>query len=167
MDKLIRRHLASASALLVAAAFGSCASTGDTPAPQRLVGAEPTVAAAPTTAESLAAERLRAIARGDTAAVLAGYADGAILHWVGGPLDGTYATPERMAEVWAGFARAQGPLEVTIGEVGHGANPRGATVVGAAAFRGASGVVKVRHVTVWRDGKVANEVWQIDPGLAV
>ncbi|GGD11199.1 nuclear transport factor 2 family protein [Aureimonas glaciei] len=41
-------------------------------------------------AGDLAKAHIDAIAKGNTAAVTAAYAPSATLHWVGGPLDGTY-----------------------------------------------------------------------------
>lgn len=48
-------------------------------------------------AEDMAKARIDAIAKGDVAAVTSSYADGATLHWVGGPLDGQY-TGARQAQ---------------------------------------------------------------------
>jgi ketosteroid isomerase-like protein len=111
------------------------------------------------------AERhIRAIAAHDIDTLMAGYADGATMLWVGGPLDGTYNGPAQLRELWAKFAKAQGPLEVAIAQVQENGNPKGATVVANARYRGAN-QTKVRQVVVFRDGKILSEVWQIDPAM--
>jgi ketosteroid isomerase-like protein len=111
------------------------------------------------------AERhIRAIASHDIDALMASYAEGATMLWVGGPLDGTYNGPAQLRELWAKFAKAQGPLEVAIAQVQENGNPRGATVVANARYRGAS-QTKVRQVVVFREGKIVSEVWQIDPAM--
>lgn len=106
--------------------------------------------------------RVESIAVGDGAAIASAYASAATLEWVGGPLDGRYQG-EALPEVWRKFAAAQGPLRVTVGTVAESANPRGVTVAADATFSGAA-AVKVRHVQTIRDGRVVNEVWQVDPG---
>jgi ketosteroid isomerase-like protein len=111
------------------------------------------------------AERhIRAIAAHDHDALMAAYADGATMLWVGGPLDGTYTGQAQLRELWARFAKAQGPLEVAIAQVQENGNPKGATVVANARYRGAS-QTKVRQVVVFRDGRIVSEVWQIDPAM--
>lgn len=116
-------------------------------------------------AADAARQRVQAIAANDTTALAAAYAPAAMLEWVGGPLDGHYQG-EALAEVWRKFAAAQGPLRATIGAVAESANPRGATVTAAVLLEGRA-ALRVRHVTTWRDGRLVNEVWQIDPSLAV
>jgi ketosteroid isomerase-like protein len=112
------------------------------------------------------AERhIRAIAAHDIDALMASYADGATMLWVGGPLDGTYSGQDQLRELWAKFAKAQGPLEVAIAQVQENGNPKGATVIASARYRGAS-QTKVRQVVVFRDGKIVSEVWQIDPAMS-
>lgn len=132
-------------------------------------GGQPATNAAPGpgAARALAAQRLGAIARGDTEAVLQGYGEDAALHWVGGPLDGTYREREQIAAVWRRFAAAQGPMRATLGTVAEGTNPRGATVITPVAFAGERAALKVRHVVVVRDGRVVNEIWQVDPALSL
>ncbi|PZW45110.1 SnoaL-like protein [Humitalea rosea] len=112
----------------------------------------------------MAHRRIAAIAAGDSAAIQAGYAGDAVLEWVGGPLDGRYTGASALAEVWGKFARAQGMMQARVGSVLESANPRGQTVVADVIFTGRA-TVKVRYVMVFRDGKLASEVWQIDPNL--
>ena len=112
-----------------------------------------------------AQRHLSAIAGNDVEALMSGYAEGATMQWVGGPLDGVYTGHEQLKALWTRFAKAQGKLELALGSVEENANPKGATVNAQARYRGAS-QTKVRHVIVYRDGKIVAEVWQIDPAMA-
>ena len=47
-----------------------------------------------------------AIASGDLQVLMRGYADNAQFNWVGGPLDGTYTSPEAIRGVWSKSARS-------------------------------------------------------------
>ena len=107
----------------------------------------------------------RAIAGGQVENLLSQYADSATLEWVGGPLDGRYAGKVALSEVWGKFAKAQGELTVKVSGVQESANPKGATVTANVVFSGKNDI-KVRYVLTCRDGKIVNEVWQIDPKLA-
>lgn len=115
-------------------------------------------------AGDIAQRRIAAIAAGDVPALTAGYGEGATLEWVGGPLDGSYSGQAAIGPVWTRFAQAQGPLEARVGEVVESANPRGQTVAADVVFSGRA-ALKVRYVLVLRDGRVVNEVWQVDSGL--
>jgi len=110
--------------------------------------------------------RIEAIAAGDVVSVAADYGQGAALHWVGGPLDGTYQSRQQLKEVWGKFAKANGPLQVAVSGMTESANPKGATVAANLVFTGKK-TIKVRYVLVYRDGKLVSEVWQIDPSLQV
>jgi hypothetical protein len=123
------------------------------PATSALAGAEAQMAEA----------RIAAIAKGDVASLAAAYAPGAVLHWVGGPLDGTYAAPATQGEVWRKFAAAQGAQTARVAALAEAANPKGATVTADVAFAGKN-MVKVRYVLVYRGGKVVDEIWQVNPG---
>ena len=105
----------------------------------------------------------KAIGTGDVAAITAAYADGAMLQWVGGPLNGMYTGADKLKEVWSKFSK-NAPLEVMASKVEESANPGGSTVTANVVFKGKN-EIKVRYVLVYRDGKVVNEVWQIDPKL--
>lgn len=107
----------------------------------------------------------QAIAAGNVEQVMAGYAGDAVFQWVGGPLDGAYRGSESIHGVWAKFAKANAPLTVKIDQLAESANPKGATVTANVTFTGKS-TIKVRYVLTYRDGKLVNEVWQIDPNLA-
>ena len=113
-------------------------------------------------AEDMAKARIEAIAKGDVAAVTAPYADGATLHWIGGPLDGQYTGADKLKEVWGKFTKAQGEQKATVAAIAESTNPKGSTVTANVAFAGKN-TVKVRYVMVYRDGKLADEIWQVDP----
>ncbi len=108
----------------------------------------------------------QAIGSGDTILLARGYADNAQLNWVGGPLDGTYPGADNIRGVWEKFAKAAGPLKVTVDKLEEAANPKGATVTANVQFEGKQ-PIKVRYVLTYRDGKIVSETWQIDPKLAV
>lgn len=108
----------------------------------------------------------QAIASGDLPALMKGYAGSAQFQWVGGPLDGSYATPEAIRGVWTKFIGAQGPLKVSVAALEESGNPQGATVSANVLFEGKASI-KVRYVLTFREGRIVNEVWQIDPKLAV
>lgn len=112
-----------------------------------------------------AQSHFRAIAGGRVESLLEHYADGATLEWVGGPLDGRYAGKAALNEVWSKFVKAQGDLAFRMSNVQESANPKGATVTANVVFSGKNDI-KVRYVLTYRDGKIASEVWQIDPNLA-
>lgn len=108
----------------------------------------------------------QAIAAGDVPAVMDSYAAHARFEWIGGPLDGTYTTPEAIRGVWTQFTGAQGPLKLAVDKVEESANPKGATVSANVQFEGKA-PIKVRYVLTYRDGKIVSETWQIDPKLSV
>lgn len=108
----------------------------------------------------------KAIASGDVEGIMSQYADNAAFQWVGGPLDGAYQGADKIREVWSKFAKANGPMELTVAKVEESANPKGATVTANVEFKGKN-AIKVRYALVYRDGKLVNEVWQIDPKLAL
>lgn len=109
---------------------------------------------------------LQAVASGDLQIVMRGYADNAQFQWVGGPLDGSYTGSEAIRGVWTKFTGSQGPLKLSVDKVEESANPKGSTVSANVLFEG-KGPIKVRYVLTLRDGKIVNEVWQIDPKLVV
>lgn len=106
-----------------------------------------------------------AIGGGDTSIIMRAYADNPQLTWVGGPLDGVYAGNAAIRATWEKFGRAVGPARVTVLALEESANPKGATIIAKVQFDGKT-QVKVRYVLTYRDGKLVNETWQIDPKLA-
>ncbi len=113
-------------------------------------------------AEDLAKQRIAAIAKGDVAAINDAYAPGATLHWIGGPLDGVYGAPDKLKEVWTKYGTAQGLQTATIAAVAEAGNPKGTTITADVAFAGKN-IVKVRYVMVYREGKLVDEIWQVNP----
>jgi len=111
---------------------------------------------------------LKAVAAGDVDALMQMYSQDAHMQWVGGQLDGVYRGADQIREVWMKFVKSNDgmPRESTVGTMEESANPRGATILVNADYRGKN-YVKVRHVLVYRDGMLVNEIWQIDPGLQV
>ena len=107
-----------------------------------------------------------AIGANDVSVLMRGYADNAQLNWIGGPLDGAYSGTDAIQATWAKFSKAVGPLKVTVNNLEESANPKGSTVSANVQFDGKM-PIKVRYVLTYRDGKLINETWQIDPKLAV
>lgn len=108
----------------------------------------------------------QAVAAGDVARVMQGYAEQAQFNWVGGPLDGTYSGSDAIRGVWSKFTQSQGPLKLSVDKLEESANPKGATVSANVLFEGKA-PIKVRYVLTLREGKIVSETWQIDPKLAV
>lgn len=105
----------------------------------------------------------RSIARGEVGALVGAYGPSATLHWVGGPLDGTYSSSDKLKEAWTKFTGAQGSdQKAKIAAISEAANPKGATVTADVVFAGKN-TVKVRYVLLYREGKLADEVWQVNP----
>ncbi|CDW93898.1 MULTISPECIES: nuclear transport factor 2 family protein [unclassified Thiomonas] len=108
---------------------------------------------------------IAAIAAGHVDAITASYGPDAVLEWVGGPLDGRYAAADAIKTTWTKFTKANGPLTATIDHLQEAANPNGATVTADVVFQGKA-AIPVRYVLTYRDGKLVDEIWQIDPKLA-
>jgi hypothetical protein len=126
------------------------------------IGIATTAVAGP--ALDMAQAHFAASGAGEHAAIVHDYADNARLTWVGGPLDGSYDGAAAIGAVWSKFG-AMGPLRVTVMGASESVNPKGATVTAAVQFDGKASI-KVRYVLTYRDGKLVNETWQIDPKLA-
>ena len=109
---------------------------------------------------------IQAVGSGDVQVLLRGYADQAQFNWVGGPLDGVYATNDAIRGVWTKFTQSQGPMKVTINQLEESINPKGATVSANVLYEGKS-PIKVRYVLTFREGKIVSETWQIDPKLVI
>jgi hypothetical protein len=63
------------------------------------------------------------------------------------------------------FTKGSPNLKVSVDKVEESANPKGATVTANVVFQGQN-AIKVRYVLTFRDGKIVDEIWQIDPKLA-
>jgi hypothetical protein len=107
----------------------------------------------------------KAIASGNVDMVMKAYGDHPVLEWVGGPLDGTYTGEAKVRETWTKFTAAQGSLTFRASKIDESSNAKGATVTANVEFKGKA-PIKVRYVLLYRDGKLVNEIWQIDPKLA-
>lgn len=118
------------------------------------------------TAADDARTHFQAIASGDLAVVMRAYAEQTNFIWVGGPLDGNYTSGDSIRGVWEKFSKSQGTLKLSVGQIEESANPKGATVSANVLFEGKA-PIKVRYVLTFRDGRIVNEIWQIDPKLAV
>ena len=103
-----------------------------------------------------------AIANGKTAELKQQYAPNARLDWVGGPLDGTYSSPDTIDGVWHKFITAQGTLNHKVDNLNEVTNPKGSTVTARVQFAGKT-AINVFYVLTYREGKIVNETWQIDP----
>jgi ketosteroid isomerase-like protein len=114
--------------------------------------------------ERAAAAHIDAIAAGDLDALMSAYSDEPWFDWVGGALDGRYRGRDEVRGVWQKFIAANEgkPRTVTRTTFVQNANPTGVTLVANAEYVGKT-TVRVRHVFVYRGGKLATEVWQIDP----
>lgn len=112
-----------------------------------------------------AKQHFQAIAAGKIDDIMAAYGDQARFEWFGGPLNGSYAGKDEIRGVWSKFAKANAPLEVKVSKLEESANPQGSTVTANVEFSGKN-TIKVRYALTYRDGKLVNEVWQIDPKLS-
>jgi ketosteroid isomerase-like protein len=112
-----------------------------------------------------ATEHVNAVAAGDVDKLMAGYAENAVFQWVGGPLDGVYSGREAIRGVWSKFAKGNAPLTAKIEKLAESGNQKGSTVTANVTFAGKN-TIKVRYILTYREGKLANEIWQIDPQLA-
>lgn len=113
-----------------------------------------------------AREHFNSIGSGDVGTLMAGYTSGAVLNWIGGPLDGSYASPDAIRSLWEKFSKAQGTLKVSVDKLEESANPKGSTITANVKFEGKA-PISVRYVLVYRDGKIVSETWQVDPNLMV
>ena len=73
------------------------------------------------------------------------------LHWIGGPLDGTYTGAANISGVWEKFTKAQGPLKVSADKLDRPTPRRDGRTCSSASSRS-------RCVTLtYREGKLASE----------
>ncbi|MEM5387274.1 nuclear transport factor 2 family protein [Paraburkholderia phymatum] len=108
-----------------------------------------------------AQQHFEAIASGDVAQLMRGYADNAQFNWVGGPLDGTYTGTDAIRGVWEKFTKVQGQMKVSIDAVEEAANPKGASVTANVMFEGKQ-PIRVRYILTYRNARIVSETWQID-----
>ena len=120
------------------------------------------VAPAHAGADAVRAEAyFNAISGGNADTIASFYADDAEFHWVGGPLEGVYKGRERIKSVWEKFAEAAGDIDHEVLQLSESANGKTSTVTARVKFKG-EGEVPVKFILVYKEGKIANEVWQVD-----
>lgn len=110
----------------------------------------------------MAKARIDAIAKGRRCRRYVILCRWATLHWVGGPLDGQYTGADKLKEVWGKFTKAQGDQKATVAAIAESANRRDPRLLRMWRSPGKN-TVKVRYVMVYRDGKLGDEIWQVDP----
>lgn len=113
-----------------------------------------------------AQDHIRTVASGNVDHIMTAYAENAHFEWVGGPLNGTYVGTVQIRGVWTKFAKAVTPVKVKITDLKANANPAGTTVTANVEFQ-AKKPIKVRYVLQYRQGKLVDEIWQIDPHLVI
>lgn len=102
-----------------------------------------------------------AISGGNAETIASFYADDAEFHWIGGPLDGKYKGKTKIKGVWEKFSQAAGKIDHEVLELSESANGKTSTVTARVMFK-ADSEVPVKFIMVYKDGKIASEVWQVD-----
>ncbi|HCA26782.1 MAG TPA: hypothetical protein DEP05_03940 [Betaproteobacteria bacterium] len=113
-----------------------------------------------------AAVHFKVIAAGNAGQIMRSYAPKARFQRIGGPLDGAYAGKAAIRRVGSTFAKANTPLKVHTAKLKTRANPKGAAVTAHVIFQGKS-AIKVRYGLPYRGGRIVDEVWQVEPKLAM
>lgn len=121
-----------------------------------------TMGGAGTSAEDMARAHWAAITKNDLGATTKDYAEGAVLDWMGGPLNGKYTGPTAIAGTWTKFFGAQGPLTVDISNVQMKDEYGKQTVMARTIFKGKA-TVPVDYTLVYEGGKIVSETWKIRP----
>lgn len=117
-------------------------------------------------AQDDARQHFQAIATGNMSKIMQQYAENAHLEWVGGPLNGTYSSPDAIKNVWNKFTTAQGTLKYTVTGMSEAANHEGTTISAKVLFEGKK-PIKVFYVLTYRGEKIVNETWQIAPAMTL
>lgn len=108
----------------------------------------------------------KAIASGNVSSIMSQYSPDATFHWIGGPLDGSYTGTKAIESVWKKFSHASGKMTEKVDDIVVATNPQGMTVTANVDFVGKK-TIPVRYVLAYRHGKIADEIWQIAPKLAM
>ena len=108
----------------------------------------------------------KAIANANLAGIMSQYAPNATLHWVGGPLDGSYSGTAAIKGVWTKFTHVMGKMTETASNIMVAGDGKGMTVTADVHFKGHPSV-PVRYVLVYRGRKIVDEVWQIDKKMGM
>jgi hypothetical protein len=104
-----------------------------------------------------------AISGGNADTVASFYADKAEFHWVGGPLAGIYKGKGQIKGVWEKFGQAAGKLDYKTLDLSESQNGPISTVTARVKFIGPK-EVPVKFVLMFKDGKIVNQIWQVDKG---
>ena len=106
-----------------------------------------------------------AISGGNADTITSFYADDAEFHWIGGPLAGVYKGKDKIKGLWDKFSKAAGDLDHEVLQLSESANGKTSTVTASVMFKG-EGEVPVKFIMIYKDGKIASEVWQVDKAAA-
>jgi hypothetical protein len=121
-----------------------------------------TMGGAGASAEDMARAHWAAIANNDLGASTKDSAEGAVLDWVGGPLNGKYAGAMAIAGLWTKFSGAQGPLTVDISDV-QVKDGYGKQTVTARTISKGKGAVPADYALTYEAGRIVGETWTIRP----
>jgi hypothetical protein len=110
----------------------------------------------------LAQYHWEAIARSDIGMTTIHYTPNSTLEWVGGPLQGKYAGPTAIAEVWTKFFNAQRPTEVEVSNVQERQEGGRQAVAARVLFKGRR-AVPVDYLLVFDGGRIVAETWKVVP----
>ena len=102
-----------------------------------------------------------AISGGNAETIASFYADNAEFHWVGGPLAGVYKGKTEIKGVWERFSKAAGDINYKVLELSESQKGKRSTVTARVNFIGPK-EVPVRFIMVYENGKIVNEVWEVD-----
>jgi len=102
-----------------------------------------------------------AISGGNAETIASFYADNAEFHWVGGPLAGVYTGKAQIKGVWERFSKAAGDINYKVLELSESQKGKRSTVTARVNFIGPK-EVPVRFIMVYENGKIVNEVWEVD-----
>jgi hypothetical protein len=102
-----------------------------------------------------------AISGGNVATVASFYADEAEIYWIGGPLSGVYTGKGQITDLWQKFSDAAGEIYHKVLEVSESKYGSRSTVTARVSFIGPK-EVPVKFLLVFEDGKIINQIWQVD-----
>ncbi len=102
-----------------------------------------------------------AISGGNSETIASFYAENAEFHWVGGPLAGTYTGKAQIKDVWERFSKAAGDIDYKVVELSESKKGKRSTVTARVNFVGPK-EVPVRFVMIYENGKIVNEIWEVD-----
>ena len=112
--------------------------------------------------QGMARYHWEAIARSDVGMTTIQYGPNAVLEWVGGPLQGRYAGPTAIAEVWTKFFIAQGSMELEVSNVQEKQEAGRQTVTARTIFKGRR-AVPVDYTLTFEGNQIVAEAWRVSP----